>query len=164
MIRTPLFALLLLLLVLPAVSSAAPPGLAGKVLRVYDGDTIKVEDVGKVRLLGIDTPEFENSTRDNYYLRQGINRGRLRQVADEALQYMIRTVKNRHVTLQTGQPSRDRHGRLLAYVYLPEGQLLNRLLIEKGLAAVYRKFDFQLKKEFLEAEAAARRAHIGLWK
>ena len=155
--------LALFCLVLPSLSSATPAILAGKVLWIYDGDTIKVEHVGKVRLLGIDTPEFENSARDKHYLRQGIKRSRLRQVADNALQFMISTAKDRHVTLHTDREARDRHGRTLAYVYLPDGQLLNQLLVEKGLAAVYRKFDFRLKQQFLQAEEVARRNQLGLW-
>ncbi|MEJ2700672.1 MAG: thermonuclease family protein, partial [Desulfuromonadales bacterium] len=58
---------------------------------------------------------------------------------------------------------RDRYGRLLAYVVLPDGRMLNRLLLEKGYAAVYRRFDFRLKQDFLRAEADARRRQVGLW-
>ena len=56
------------------------------------------------------------------------------------------------------------YGRLLAYVYLPDGRLLNRMLLEQGLAAVYRKFTFRMKTDFLTAEQQARQAGIGLWK
>jgi micrococcal nuclease len=156
--------LFLFALVLPQAVSATPPTLSGKVLWIYDGDTIKVENIGKVRLLGIDTPERKDSDRDRYYLRQDIKREHLRFIAHEALQFMIKTVKGKYVTLHTDHEPQDRHGRLLAYVYLPDGKLLNRVLVEEGYAAVYRKFSFRKKQEFLAAEKRARASQRGLWR
>jgi micrococcal nuclease len=155
--------LTVLLLVLAGGAIALRSGLRGKVLWIYDGDTIKVAGVGKVRLLGIDAPEHEDSPRDRYYMRQGISRQRLRRIAQEALRFNIERVKGRTVSLQLDHDKRDRYGRLLAYVVLPDGRMLNRLLLEKGYAAVYRRFDFRLKQDFLRAEAEARRRRVGLW-
>ncbi len=150
-------------LFLPQLAGAAPTTLAGTVLWIYDGDTIKVEQIGKVRLIGIDTPEKEDSERDRYYLKQGIRRDRLRSIADEAQQFLIKKAKGQHVTLHTDLEERDRHGRLLAYVYLPDSRLINQMLLEEGLAAVYRKFEFRLKEDFLATESRARKKQIGLW-
>ena len=150
-------------LFLPQLAGATSPTLTGKVLWIYDGDTIKVENIGKVRLIGIDTPEKEDSERDRYYLKQGVRRDRLRSIADEALQFLIKNAKGQHVTLHTDQEKRDRHGRLLAYVYLPDSRLINQMLLEEGLAAVYRKFEFRLKEDFLVTESRARKKQIGLW-
>jgi micrococcal nuclease len=141
----------------------AAADLHGRVTWINDGDTLQVAGVGAVRLIGIDSPEMEDSPRDRYYQRQGIDRVVLRRVAREALRFNIRTVKGETVTLRTDAERRDRYGRLLAYVVLPDGHLLNRLLLEKGYAAVYRRFDFRLKKDFLRAEAEARHRHLGLW-
>jgi micrococcal nuclease len=154
---------ILCFLLLPQPAGATPPTLVGKVIWVYDGDTIKVENIGKVRLLGIDTPEKEDSERDRYYLKRGIHRERLRSIADEALQFLIKNTKGQHVTLHTDQEKRDRHGRLLAYVYLPDSRLINQMLLGEGLAAVYRKFEFRLKEDFLATESRARKKQIGLW-
>ena len=153
----------LLFLFLPQLICAEQQAQSGKVLWVYDGDTIRVENIGKVRLIGIDTPEKEDSDRDRYYLKQGVTRSRLRTIADEAHQFLIRAAKGRTVVLQTDLEIEDRHGRLLAYVYLADGSLLNQILIEKGLAAVYRKFDFRLKENFLAAEHLAKKNEFGLW-
>ncbi len=65
--------------------------------------------------------------------------------------------------LKTEERKRDRYNRLLAYVYLPDGRLLNQLLLEKGFAVVYRRFDFELKSNFLTAEARARDKKRGIW-
>jgi micrococcal nuclease len=48
-------------------------------------------------------------------------------------------------------------------VYLLDGRLLNRLLVEQGLAVVYRRFAFRMKEEFLIAESEARQSGVGLW-
>lgn len=158
-----LLLLFFLPLLLPATPHATPATLTGKVLWVYDGDTIKVENIGKVRLLGIDTPEKEDSERDRHYLKLGIDRAHLRLVAREAMQFMIQSAKGQVVTLHTDRETEDRHGRLLAYVYLPNGQLINRALLEQGLAAVYRKFAFRMKEDFLAAEKKAQANRAGLW-
>ncbi len=157
------FAGLLLLLLCLAGGCRAAGEVTGRVEWIYDGDTVKVAELGKVRLLGIDTPEHEASERDRFYLRRGISEPRLRQIAEAALQFNIATVKGKTVRLTFDAERRDRYGRLLAYLYLPDGRLLNRLLLEKGYAVVYRRFDFRLKEDFLAAEQQARRDKVGLW-
>ncbi|MBN1140693.1 MAG: thermonuclease family protein [Deltaproteobacteria bacterium] len=135
----------------------------GVVTWVYDGDTIEVEAIGKVRLLGIDTPELEPSERDSYYLRLGVTRKTLRRIARDALHFNIRHLKGKRVTLEKGDPPRDDYGRLLAYVFLPDGSMANLLLIEHGLATVFRRYSFEHREQFLEAEKIARREKRGLW-
>ncbi len=155
---------ILLALFLLAITTAAAGGeLRGKVEWVYDGDTIKVTGIGKVRLLGIDTPEHEQSSRDRFFVKLGGNEKGLRRIAGKALQFNIDNVKGTEVRLALDHEARDSYGRLLAYVTLPDGRLLNRLLLEKGYAVVYRRFDFRLKEDFLEAETSARRRKVGLW-
>lgn len=135
--------------------------LRGRVVKVFDGDTMEVAGVGRIRLLGIDTPEHEASERDDYLLRRGVAPARLRAVAVAAGARSRALCAGREVTLVVGE--RDRHGRRLADVTLPDGRLLNRLLLDEGLAVVYRRFDFPRKNEYLGAEAAARRHRVGLW-
>lgn len=142
---------------------SAPLSLSGEVLRVYDGDTLFVETVGKVRLIGVDTPEWEGSERDNYYIRKGISAAMLREIATLSREFVTRHAKGEVVTLTFDRDLRDRHDRHLAYVYLPDGRLLNRLLLEAGLASVYRRFDFSLKSDFIAAEKIARSRSLGLW-
>lgn len=155
--------LVVLVFISPQALWATPPQLTGKVTWVYDGDTLELAGVGKVRLLGIDCPEGQGSPRDNYYLQQGLRRETLRRVADEAKRFLMRDVKGQQLTLQFDRQQRDRHGRLLAYAYLPDGRHLNRLLLEQGMAAVYRKFEFTLKNEFLAAEERAKKSKLGIW-
>lgn len=136
----------------------------GHVTWVYDGDTLKVENIGKVRLLGIDTPEYKTSQRDRYYHKNfSIKAARLRQISLQAKNYNIENTKNKRVRLLTDKFERDKHDRLLAYVFLPDGSMLNRQLLKKGLATVFRRYDFHHKKEFIKLEKEARQDRLGLW-
>lgn len=152
------------LLALSLVGTAAAAGELHTVRKVYDGDTLGVAGLGKVRLLGIDTPEREDSERDDYLLRRGVKRGQLRQVSRAATAFTRRQTQGHRLRFEFDRPRRDRHGRVLAYVYLPDGRLLNRVLLEEGLAVVYRRFDFALKQDFLAAEERARHNRAGLWR
>lgn len=158
------FVLIVGLLLCCAVLPAAATEVRGRVSWIYDGDTLKVDGVGKVRLLGIDTPEKKRSARDDLFRRAGISPRQLRRGAKEATNYMIRTAKGQIVTLTFDGETVDRYGRTLAYVTLADGRMLNRELLSAGLACVYRRFDFRLKDDFLGAEAAARSVGRGLWR
>jgi len=148
---------------LPVYAETPAPPLQGTVSWIYDGDTLKIDPVGKVRLIGIDTPERKNSKRDRYLIKQGISATRQRQIYQQAKEFNIEHVKGQKVTLSLDNSPRDRHGRLLAYVHLPDGRLLNRVLLEQGLAVVYRRFEFRMKDDFLAAEEDAREKKLGLW-
>lgn len=153
------FTLLFLLVTSPQATE-----LTGQVSWVYDGDTLKIEKIGKVRLLGIDTPEHKASSRDRFYTKTfHIKAKKLRQISQQAKYFNIRHVKGQRVRLEIDQVQKDKHGRLLAYVYLPNGDMLNLLLLKKGLATVFRRYDFHYKKDFLKAEKEARKKELGLW-
>jgi micrococcal nuclease len=150
-------------LTLSASAAEAGPVLQGTVTWIYDGDTLKVDPHGKVRLIGIDTPERENSKRDSYLIKKGISATRQREIYQQAKTFNINQVKGQLVILTLDDPERDRHGRLLAYLHLPDGRMLNRVLLEQGLAVVYRRFSFRMKEDFLTAETEAMKNKRGLW-
>ncbi|PKN12729.1 MAG: thermonuclease [Deltaproteobacteria bacterium HGW-Deltaproteobacteria-4] len=154
---------LIISLLLCSVLGAAAAEVRGRVSWIYDGDTIKVDGVGKVRLLGIDTPERKASERDKSFRRAGIAPKQLRRGAKQATDFLIRTAKGQVVTLTFDRERRDHYGRTLAYVTLTDGRLLNRELLREGLACVYRRFDFRMKDDFIRVEAAARAGGHGLW-
>ena len=162
-LRSCLVVLAGLLLALPACAEEPIEPLHGTVTWVHDGDTLEIDTLGKVRLIGIDTPEQQASSRDMFLEKQGISVTRQREISEDAKMFNIRLVKGRMVALSLDHPPRDRYGRLMAYVYLPDGRLLNRMLLEQGLAVVYRKFTFRMKQDFLAAEQRAKQAGVGLW-
>jgi len=153
----------LLCLLFSAVLATAAPAQCGRVTWVHDGDTIEVAGIGKVRLLGIDVPERKTSPRDRYFTRQGVTPSTLRNIHAMARDLVIELSYGQSISLTTEHPTHDAYGRLLAYVTLPDGRMLNRILLEKGCAVVYRRFDFSLKKDFLQAENEARRTKRGMW-
>jgi len=161
LISRPGFILTLLLLFL--VSAGHAETFSGTVTRIFDGDTVEIETLGKLRLLGIDTPEREDSNRDKFYQRWHIPPRRLRAIHRQARQFNQQALKGKKVTIEYDKGNRDPYDRLLAYLYLPDGRMLNRLLIEMGLATVFRRYDFSRRREFLQTEKEAREKRIGLW-
>jgi hypothetical protein len=58
----------------------------------------------------------------------------------------------------------DPYGRLLAYVYLPEGRMFNEVLLEEGYAQVATfPPNVRYQERFLEAQREARARNRGLW-
>lgn len=126
-------------------SGAVPAQLVG----VTDGDTIDVTIDGRpdtVRYIGIDTPERD---QPGYKAASDANRtllgaGALYLVADTS--------------------DRDRYGRLLRYVYLPDGRMVNRELVAQGWAQpVEYPPDTRFARDFRAAASQAAKAKRGFW-
>jgi micrococcal nuclease len=58
---------------------------------------------------------------------------------------------------------RDKYNRLLRYVYLPDGRLLNAEIIAQGYGHAYTRFPFAKMEEFRALEREARKNGRGLW-
>ena len=59
---------------------------------------------------------------------------------------------------------RDKYGRLLAYVYLPDGTFVNAWLVEQGYAQVMTiSPNVKYQEVFLKLQREAREAGRGLW-
>lgn len=150
-----LFAVAGLAFVLVDGTNAASSGRfthRGTVLNVVDGDTIDVRLTSgkqeRVRLIGIDTTE----------------RGAC--FSSEASSRVRALALNRPVTLRgdATQDTRDRYGRLLAYVWLPGGKDLGYQLVAGGFARVYVYRDvFQRHSAYAGAERRAKTSTRGLW-
>jgi len=130
--------------------------LRGRVVRVTDGDTIRVAVGGRlerVRYIGIDTPEsVKPDTPVQCYAH--------RAAAENA-----RLVSGRRVRLVLDVESRDRFGRLLAYVYrLPDGRFVNDALVRGGYARTLTiPPNVRFAARFAALARQARRAGRGLW-
>jgi micrococcal nuclease len=138
--------------------SADAPGatLAGRVVRVVDGDTIRVALAGRVervRYIGIDTPESvkPDSPVQCYAHRAAAENARL--------------VAGRRVRLVLDVEARDRFGRLLAYVYrVRDGVFVNAALVRDGYARTLTiPPNVRFAARFRTLAAQARRADRGLW-
>lgn len=94
---------------------AEATGLCSK---VSDGDTITVEGVGKVRLVGVNTPE------------KGV------AGADASAYFVKKLCLNREVSLDIDDSKHtDKYGRTLAVVIV-DGKNLNEMLLKEGLAEI----------------------------
>ena len=130
----------------------------GTVVRVVDGDTVDVLlDEGpreRLRLIGMDTPElYDSRTPVQCFARE--SSARARELLD-----------GQRVAIE-GDPSqdtRDRYGRLLAYVWLEDGKMFNLAMIAEGYAHEYTyRFRYIYQSQFKEAERQARENQLGLW-
>jgi micrococcal nuclease len=142
-----------------------------EVVRVYDGDTFKCKLGGgkeiKVRLIGIDTPESRrNRKAERDALRSGMSMEKIISMGKRAKEFTKRFLKKgTRVVLETDVQVLDKYGRVLAYVYLPDGRMLNELLVREGYAKVYT-FPPNVKyvERFKKAQEEARRKGKGLWR
>lgn len=156
------------LLLLPALflalwassGSSRSPSVSGFVTEVFDGDTIRVSlPDGRsetVRYIGIDTPETHHPHRG------------VEELGFAASSVNSSLVLHRRVRLEMDVESRDRYGRLLAYVWLGDGEnavMVNEVILRKGYAMIFtfppnlRHTDL-FRKAFLDA----RESQSGLWK
>ncbi len=144
-------------------SSAQPakPKLYGpiKVVHVSDGDTIDIMKGGTftfVRLIGIDTPETKDPRKPTECFGK------------EASAQTTKLVNGKNVWLEYDplDPSPDKFGRDLAYVYLDANgkTMLNEILVRDGFAHEYTyrgKYTYQTRMQ--DAEDHARDKKLGLW-
>jgi endonuclease YncB( thermonuclease family) len=137
------------------VAQSNQPGLYA-VTKPVDGDTIQVDMNGHtetVRFIGIDTPETHKPNTP------------VQCYGPEAAAYTKSMVEGKQVRLQADplDTNRDRYGRLLRYIYLPDGSLLQDQLVSQGYAFAYTQFPFQKKDQMVAEEEAAKQAGKGLW-
>ncbi len=128
---------------------AAPAGDEARVVNVIDGDTVDVVVNGReyrLRYIGVDTPE-----RDEPFY-------------EDATRYNRDLVGNQTVILVKDVSDTDRFGRLLRYVYLPDGTFVNAALIQNGYGRVVSfPPDVAQVDYFAELQAEARSDNRGLW-
>ena len=135
------------------------------VTRVIDGDTIELADRERVRLVGIDTPESRYNTKLTRDMkRTGKDAAVIIAMGKRATDFARMLVGGKRVRLEFDVERRDRYGRLLAYVYLPDGDMLNAELLRQGYAQVYT-FPPNIKyvDKFLRLQREARENRKGLW-
>jgi micrococcal nuclease len=122
------------------------------VKRVVDGDTFETGEGEKVRMIGVDTPE---SVKPNHPVEP---------YGREASAYTKQLLTGKKVLLRFDVEPRDKYGRLLAYVYLPDGTFVNEKLVREGYARILTiPPNVRHAKLFLQAEREAREQNRGLW-
>jgi len=124
------------------------------VSHVYDADTLTLADGRRVRLLGIDAPELgRRGEKHEPFALEG--RNYLRSLMEAA---------GHRVLVHQGKEKQDRHGRLLAYLFLPDGRNINRLLLEQGyVMQVFIAPDTEYANCLQSHENQARQQRLGIW-
>jgi endonuclease YncB( thermonuclease family) len=129
---------------------AQAKSFSGKVHRVVDGDSIELldahDDVLRIRLAGIDAPEWNQPFGD-------VSKASLRQAIEGK-------------TVRVNAHKQDVHGRWVGYVRIRKTDV-SLLQVQQGLAWVFRRYEHELsgpqRQAFNAAEAAAQNDQMGLW-
>jgi endonuclease YncB( thermonuclease family) len=124
---------------------------SGLVASVTDGDTIRLADNRRVRLVQIDAPERPSA---ECYAEK----------ASSALNLLAPVGASVTLRLDRALDARDEHGRLLAYVSNGKRNL-NLALVEMGAAAPYffRGKRGRYAEDLIRAAVRAKTAGRGLW-
>ena len=149
---------------------------AQQVTKVPSGDTIVVEGVGKVRLLGIDSmdesafgvgnapvPPPRHDPPEPTSTPPTIVNGGIKLHPDRPSRDFLRelalgkTIRLQYDTLIEGKAAR------FAYAFLPDGTMLNAEMLKNGKARVDRSHTFAHQEEFIRLEEEARGAGLGVW-
>jgi len=112
-------------------------------LKVIDGDTIDTT-IGKIRLLGINTPEKKQKGYE------------------EALVF-LKQYEGKEIIIERGRENKDKYKRLLRYVFYNK-EMINERILRQGLANLYYYKEDKYTKKLKQAEEKARTNEIGIWK
>ncbi|MCA8913607.1 MAG: thermonuclease family protein [Planctomycetes bacterium] len=128
-----------------------------RVTRVVDGDTLEIEHNGKperIRLIGIDTDEI------------GRDRVDPESTGWKASMFVFDLLEpDAQVKLKYDAEREDKYGRTLAYVYLPDGRMLNEVIMKEGWARVMRiPPNTKHAEDFQRLETEARGKSLGRWR
>jgi micrococcal nuclease len=127
------------------------------VAEVIDGDTLDIRmsdnQLVRVRMLGIDTPETKHPTIGVMYY------------GPEASEYVKNLIGTRPILLRldTVGDQRDLYGRLLAYVCLEDGRIVNEEIIKNGFGYADLRFEHSQIGLYETLMDEAQQNKAGLW-
>ncbi|MDP2816489.1 MAG: thermonuclease family protein, partial [Rectinemataceae bacterium] len=134
--------------------------LPAHVSKHVDGDTVHVTIANPppgirpeetIRLLGVDTPETVDPRKP------------VQVFGKEASDFTKIRLLGKEVLLAFDWDLRDNYGRLLAYIYLPDGTCFNATLLQEGFGRAYLQYPFHFLEEFRSLDRTARESRKGLW-
>ena len=125
-----------------------------KIISIIDGDTIKTATSGKIRLIGIDTPELNSPYTDE---EPG------GKEATEKIRGILADSKKVCLIHDEIGDKTDRYGRSLDYVFSEDGTDINAEMVRTGFARWYSRFPYERKWEFKEYQDSAKKENLGVW-
>lgn len=125
-----------------------------QVAHVYDGDTIKLVDGRKLRLIGINTPERgRDGKEDEPFYNEAKNQ--LQQIIDK---------NNGQIKIVIGKEKHDRYKRLLAHPFTLQGKNISSMLLKKGMGfSIAIPPNIQFVSCYQNAEKDAKTRKQGIW-
>jgi len=156
---------LAVLLTLLALTTSSEAANTYTVKRVYDGDTLVLENDKRVRLIGVDTPEMRDKNRNlKDAIKYGLAAKTVDAYADKAKFFVKDAVEGKRVRLEYGKERKDKYGRTLAYVYrVPDNYFVNAEVVKQGYGFAFTRFPFKYRERFKEYEREAKAGKKGLW-
>jgi len=128
-----------------------------RVVSVVDGDTVKLDMNGtteSIRIIGLDTPETVHPSKPVECM--GI------EASNKAKQLL--TGQSVRFESDDTQDTRDRFGRLLGYLFLPNGDNFAEVMLRAGYGNEYTyDLPYKYQSAFKAAEQSARANGVGLW-
>ena len=137
-----------------------------RVAKVLDGDTLKLDTGETVRLIGVDAPESSANRKlrdDIYKMGFSVNESDMIRLGESATAFTGRLAEGRPCWLEHEREAYDQYGRLLAYVHLQDGRILNEEIIANGYGKTYLGYSFKYKKRYILLQAEASFKKRGLW-
>jgi endonuclease YncB( thermonuclease family) len=132
-----------------------PPGDDARVTRIVNGDTIEVviQGIGfTIGYLGVDAPDPATA------------KVKAQCYSTQATAFNRSLVAGKTLRVEREISDFDATGRLLRYVYLPDGRLLNEVLLKGGYGRVTTTApDRKYQERFNAAQQAAQNGKQGLW-
>lgn len=138
-----------------ALCSVSGPLSRVAVVKVIDGDTLRLADGRNVRLIGLNAPEVG---------RKGRNAEPFAEATKRHLQALV-SASDGYVGLRLGQEAKDHYGRVLAHVFDERGENLEAALLAEGLGYFVAIAPNTLLADcHRAAERQARAAGKGIWR
>jgi len=139
---------MVVLMVILALVVAVFSSQKHNVTRIIDGDTVEISGYEtNIRLIGIDTAEEGECYRT------------------ESTKLTKDLMLGRKVRVETDENEKDNFGRVLAYIYLTDGTMANKKLLEVGAGQFfYDSVNLKYQEELVQTAEKARQSRAGLWK
>lgn len=125
-----------------------------KVLKVIDGDTLRLQDERSVRLIGVNAPEIDYEN------------GHSEPLAEKARDFLQALIGQQQgfILIQYDVETEDRHGRQLAHVFSRQGSNIQMQLIASGLGVwIAVPPNLQYLDCYRAQEEKARQQKLGVW-
>ncbi len=119
---------------------------------VYDGDTLLLENGARVRYLGIDAPEMDHENGNHEFM------------AERSWQFNKSLVQHQLVKVVQGLEKKDPYDRILGYIFLKDGRMVNDVIVRNGMAHVMIKSEkIKYAGMLLESQRKAMQQKVGIW-